>query len=124
MKALLILPVLILTGCAGYGYALKHYSDVPLVKHETADGTYRIFDKPHANRMMITPTIGSSIGGGLARGLTLGAVDASGPKPIFQDAALSYLAKTGRDCRILDGYVVVDPQWEFTYECASMEGKI
>ncbi len=49
------------------------------------------------------------MGAGFAQGATFGGADAMdmiGPKPMFEKAALGYLATTGRTCRIVDGYIV------------------
>lgn len=107
-----------LTGCASMEYIVKNYNDVPVVEHTTSYDTFRVFDKPREGRMMITSSIGAAAAGGFAKGLTFGASGTVAPKPVYQEAVESYLAKTGRACRVTDGTLLADPQWEFRYECA------
>lgn len=117
MKPLTILLFsLLIAGCAGMNYVLDNYSGVSPVEHVMVEDTYRIFDKPSQNRLMITPSLGSSVASGAAIGL-FGASETVGPKPVFSKAVLSYLKSTGRECKIIDGYVVLSPQWEFKYQC-------
>lgn len=117
MKIVIVLLSLSLVGCAGMQYAMKHYSGVPVVDHQMPDDTYRVFDKPNEGRLMITASVGSAMAGGFKSGITFGAASSSAPANLFQEAAESYLKKTGRDCIIKDGHLIVSPQWEFVYEC-------
>lgn len=120
---MLFVAAVTLPGCgAGVQYAIDEYSGISVVEYEVIDeDAYRIFDKPSANKLMITPSLGRAAGAGMLQGLTFGGADAMdtlGPKPKFEAAALGYLASTGRKCRILDGYIVARPQWEFKYDCS------
>jgi hypothetical protein len=122
-RAIVIACALTVGGCgAGVQYAMNEYSGVGVKSFDVeGEDTYRVFDKPAANRLMITPSLGKAMGAGFAQGATFGGIDAMdtiGPKPTFEKAALGYLASTGRSCRIIDGYIVVKPQWEFKYDCA------
>lgn len=120
-NALVAAMALSLAGCGGVNYAMEHYASVTPVNFETGPGeSYRIFDRPADNKLMITPSLASASGAGFVSGLTLGAVDSMdtlGPRPVFERAAVAYLRSTGRDCRIVDGFIVVKPQWEFGYDC-------
>lgn len=115
--SVLVLIVFFIAGCAGMQYAMKHYSGVPVVHHKMPDDTYRVFDKPNEGRLMITSSLGAAAAGGAKSGITFGAASSSAPRNFFQEAAESYLKKTGRDCTIKDGHLIVSPQWEFFYEC-------
>jgi hypothetical protein len=106
-----------LTGCAGMSYAMKHYSNTPVEKFSYHGKIYRMFDKPSDTRIMITPSIGDSMGQGAVKGLTLMAADTSIPKPVFQEAVEAYLSQKHGECIIVDGYKVIEPQWEFRYSC-------
>jgi len=120
MPKLLIISVLgiLLSGCAGMGYAIDNYSGVPVHHHQTTGDTWRIFDKPSESRMMVTSSIGSAIAQGLGQGLLLNAVDNTPPEPRFRQAARGYLDLTNREeCEITDAYLIVRPQFEVTYEC-------
>jgi hypothetical protein len=111
-----------LCGCASANYVMSEYGGVQLKHFEMNDGqTYRVFDKPDANKLMITPSLDRAAGAGFVSGLTFGAVPAQdnlGPKPEYERASLAYLASTGRTCRLIDGYVVIQGQWEFKYDCS------
>jgi hypothetical protein len=109
---------LALAGCAGMQHAMEHYSGIQPVDVPRPDDTYRVFDKPSDNRMMVTSSVGAAAAQGAGSGLFLGAVDMTPPLPAFQAAAETYLANTGRaQCRITQGYLLVKPQFEFRYTC-------
>ena len=108
-----------LTGCAGVNYVMETYGSMQPVEVSMADDAYRVFDKPDAGKMMVTSSLSSAAAQGLGQGLLLNAVDNTPPKPRFQAAAERYLVESGRpNCRITDGYLVVKPQFEFTYTCS------
>lgn len=111
---------LALVGCgAGVKYVLDEYTGVTPVQFDVAgDDTYRVFDKPTQNKLMITPSMGRAVAMGAGQGVTFGAADTSVPKPLYERAALGYLESTGRRCKLLDGYNVLHPQWEFKYDCS------
>lgn len=113
---------LVMAGCGGGAqYAMKEYTGVEVKSFDVPDeDTYRVFDKPAENKLMITPSLSKAMGAGFAQGATFGGADAMdmiGPKPMFEKAALGYFASTRRTCRIVDGYIVAKPQWEFKYHC-------
>jgi hypothetical protein len=115
LAALMVLPAI--AGCAGID-AAREYDDVQVTSFDANGHPWRIFDKPEEGRLMITPSFGRSAGAGLWRGLTFGAVDGSPPKPEFQSAVEAYLAShRPTKCTVLDGYVLLSPQWEFKYRC-------
>jgi hypothetical protein len=120
--AIALSAALTLSGCASVDYVATEYGGMQPANFEVADvDTYRVFDKPAANKLMITPSLGRAAGAGFVSGLTFGAVSADdnlGRKPEFERASLAYLKSTGRDCRIMDGYVVIRGQWEFKYDCS------
>lgn len=119
MKKLFLVAVIALTGCAGLEYATENYTGVAIQQHAYDDDTWRIFDKPNEERLMITPSIGAAMGAGMIQGLTYGlSGNMSGPQGAFRMAAASYLNSTGRDCQILDGSLIVDTQYEFFYDCS------
>ena len=109
----------LLSGCASMEYIVKNYNEVPIVHHSTPYDTFRIFDKSAENKLMITSSLGMAAAGGFAKGLTFGASGPTTPRPVFQEAVESYLSKTGRACRVIDGYILADPQWEFRYDCSA-----
>jgi hypothetical protein len=120
-KALMVAAALMLGGCASASYVMSEYGGIDPVPFDGGTDIYRVFDKPAANKVMITPSIARAMGAGAASGLTFGAVPISdnvGPKPEYERVAIAYLKSTGRECRILDGYLVITAQWEFKYDCS------
>lgn len=115
----ILLIGLALAGCSsGAQYAMREYSGVSAVPFTVEDDdVYRVFDKPAESRLMITPSIAKAAAMGAVGGATMGIADVSGIKPTYERAAVAYLASTGRHCRIVDGYLVQRPQWEFKYDC-------
>ena len=110
------LAVLLLAGCAGLDAAME-YDDTEAIHFDFAAATWRIFDKPAEGRLMITPDMGEALAEGLLSGLTFGAADGAIPKSKYRDAVVAWLAHTKRSCTVTDGYLLVKPQWEFTYRC-------
>lgn len=120
MRKLIVSMVLAVSGCGGINYAMTHYSGVDVVKFAYDGKTYRVFDKPTENRLMITPTIGDSAAAGLIQGGTLGlSGDPLGPQGEFRMAAAAFIAQRDDTCRVTDGAKVIHPQYEFFYTCSS-----
>ena len=112
------LSVLALAGCAGMNYAIENYAKVDVQQFAYEGATYRIFDKPEENRLMITPSIGEAFGGGAVQGLTLGlSGPMGGPEGRYQAVTQAFLAQRDASCKVTNGALVVQPQWEFFYEC-------
>lgn len=121
MKAAIVLgAVLTLTSCAGAKYAIDHYASVKPISFRSTEQAkvYRIYDKPHESRMMITPSIGASIGGGAVKGATFGALNTMNSEVGYRNAAEEFLLSTGRACRATDIALVIEPQYEIRYTCA------
>lgn len=110
-----------LSGCvssASLSRAMSYPSKTTQIK--MADDTYRVFEHSTDKTLMTTPSIGASVGMGVAKGATLGlaSVSAMSPEQRHEAAAQEYLNQTGRSqCRITKGYLLAEPQYEFTYEC-------
>lgn len=120
IRLITLLPMLmLLSGCSGLGYVMENYEDVPLEKFRYRGHTYRIFDNEMQSKLMITPSLSASLGQGAIQGLTLNSINASPPKPVYQAVAEAYLRKRYGNFQILDGYEVLDPQWEFLYRLDS-----
>lgn len=118
MRPLLMgLVMFSVTGCATYDYAVSEYGDTPLVQFEHADRPFRIFDKHAAGKLMITPSLGDAADDGLFQGLTFGIVNTHPSEPLMHKAAAAYLTSTGRTCMVQTGYVIMQPEWEFRYQC-------
>ena len=102
----------LLAGCSGMGYAIENYGGTNPVQFVEAGKKFRIFDKPAAGRLMITPSMGAAF----AQGATFGG--ASAAEMTYQIASQAYLDSTGRKCEVGDMKLVVQPQWETFYTCS------
>ena len=116
MKALAMVGLLVLCGCASVNTALKydfetHYVAMP-------DDTYRVFEHPNRDRVMTTPSLNKTVGQGMIKGATFGIADVQTPEQLHESAARKYLDETGRaECKIVRGYLLMVPQYEFFFEC-------
>jgi hypothetical protein len=105
-----------LSGCAGLDKALQYETTTYYV--QMPDDRYRIFEHPQRDRIMTTPSIGTAVAVGAASGLTLGIAEIDPPELRHEKAARAYLDQTNRGhCRIVSGYLVVRPQYEFRFDC-------
>lgn len=115
MKAKLIIGAIalsIMAGCSGVNYAIENYSGTKPVKFLDSEGQkFRIFDKPAEQKLMITPSLGASF----AHGATFGS--ATTPEMKYQAAAAAYVKSTGRNCKMGDMRLIIEPQWETFYTC-------
>lgn len=100
-------------------YIRQEYTGVPVVLYATAEDEYRIFDKPDAGKMMITPSLSRAAGIGGAKGASYGLVDNSQDTRPWAAAAGAYLASTGRACRIVSAELLMNPQYEVKYDCSA-----
>lgn len=116
-RVLILAAALTLSGCAGMNYIYENYQGTPLAEYQNEDDTFRIFDKPQESRLMITPSIATAMATGAVKGVTFHAVPADVPKAVFEKAVIGYLQSTGRSCAVVDGALLVAPQWEFRYRC-------
>ncbi len=115
----MVVCCLALSGCAGVGAAMKYEPKVHLVR--MPDDTYRVFEHPDGNKIMTTPSLGKSAGAGAVQGITFGLADVQPPEQRHEAAARKYLDDTGRaNCRIVSGYLLVKPQYEFTIDCTQV----
>jgi hypothetical protein len=116
-QIMLLVTAGLVSGCANVSYVMDHYRGVDIQQVETRYDTFRVFDKPSDGRLMITSSLSTAFGQGIAGGLSMNLTVAAAPKPVYQEAAEKFLYERGRDCRIQDGYLVLQAQWEFLYEC-------
>lgn len=120
-RGIAISVLLATAGCAGANYAMQNYSGIEPVtwRSTTVNSTFRIFDKPKENRLMITLGFGEATMQGVGSGLTLGAADTHTPSILYQDAAIEWLKTTGRTCTATNTFLVIEPQYEVRYSCAA-----
>jgi hypothetical protein len=114
---IVVVAVAILAGCKTDGevgdgaigrFIGGDYGDVEVVELQLGGETYRVFDKPSANKMIVTKPMGWVL------------VHGSGwtPKEPFEAAALKHLANTGRSsCRVTEASVIIGPKHEIKYDC-------
>lgn len=118
-KASLVAVCLIASGCSGLTYAMQNYSDTTPTRFNDGLTDWRVFDKPHEGRLMITSSIADAFAGGAAQGASFGlAGPVGGPEGHFQYGAQAFLNASGRKCHITNGALVVSPQYEFFYSCS------
>lgn len=118
VRSVLFLSValVLLGGCANIGYIMDTYGTMQPEQFRHNGKMYRIFDLPDEGKIMVTPSIGNAFAIGIAEGVTLNSVNATPAKVIFQRVIEDYLEQSGRECEVLDGYILADPQWEFVYK--------
>lgn len=111
--------LVILAGCSGLSYAMQNYSDTKPERFAYANEDWRIFHKPNENRLMITPSFKTAMAAGAKTGATFGlAGSQTDPENRFRTAALVFVkSKVDDSCKITKGSLVIDPQYEYFYEC-------
>ncbi|MFN8948423.1 MAG: hypothetical protein ACK6DM_09710 [Alphaproteobacteria bacterium] len=113
----LTLVLFALSGCAYPQYVNDEYRYIPLTSFSHDNKSFRIFDKPSAGRLIITPSLSMAMGNAMIRGATFGEVDNTPEKRTLAAAVEAYFAAQGRKCTLTGSSLIYDPQWEFTYEC-------
>jgi hypothetical protein len=113
---LALFSLVMLAGCAGVDKALEY--DDTVHKVSMADDTYRVFEHPNKDRIMVTPSLETGLGAGFVQGATLGLVDAMTPEQKMEAAARKHLNDTGRSsCTLGNGYEILKGQYEFRITC-------
>lgn len=116
VKRIILVCLVSVAGCQSVKTAMEYDPQVHQVQME--DDTYRVFEHPQRDRLMTTPSMGKIAGQGMAQGVTLGIAHIRTPEQRHEAAARRYLDDTGRaHCRISKGYLLVDPQYEFYFNC-------
>jgi hypothetical protein len=116
-KLAIVVAVAILGGCKTDGevgdgaigrFIGGDYGNVEAVELQLGGETYRVFDQPSANKMIVTRTMGYALVHGTAWT----------PKEPFEAAAAQHLANTGRSsCRVTEAGVNIGSRHEFKYDC-------
>lgn len=117
-KAMVAALALALSGCANLDHVTTEYGSLKPVSHTNHNDAFKVYDKPEESRLLISLSVDTFMAGGPARSITLGSSGPAAARPIFQEAVAEYLATTGRTCRITGGYLVIEPTWEFKYDCS------
>lgn len=116
-RVLGVLMALGLSACAYPEYVNDDYRFIPLTNFAYENSSYRIFDKPSASKLIITPSLGVAMSDSVLRQVTFGRYKNTTPREQIEAAADAFLKKDGRQCTIVGGSMVYDPQWEFSYVC-------
>lgn len=96
--------------------SVQEYSFVKVEYVTMPDDTYRVFDKPDANKMLVSSSIASATAQSFRSNIML--KDDTPPKTSFEAAAIAYLSNSGRNgCRVTDSYLLIAPQYEVKYDC-------
>ena len=111
------LALLCLSGCAYPQYVNDDYRYIPLTNFAFENRSFRIFDKPSAGKLIITPSLSTAMSDVMIRNATFGKYNNMTAQETLQTAVEAYLASLGRKCNITSSSLMYDPQWEFTYTC-------
>lgn len=118
MRALTIAVCLAaLSACAYPRYVNDDYRYIPLTTFAHDNQSYRIFDKPSAGKLIITPSLAMAMSDSVLRNVTFDEYNNATARDTLQGAVAAYLKNQGRKCEITGGSLIYDPQWEFTYTC-------
>lgn len=112
----LIIMAAALGGCSSFSYLGETYGAMQAQMVTTKADTWRVFDRTAESKILVQRNPDNAAQG-VVGSLGLKPANAAMPQPDYQEAALAFLAQSGRSCRIKDGYLVVAPSWEFSYEC-------
>lgn len=117
MRSLVIALALLLAACTAPQNIGDEYRNVPRTNFTYADNAYRIFDKPSAGKLIITPSVANAMSDSLLRKVTFGTYGNAVPQTAIEAAVTAYLASSGRRCATDSAKPVGKPQWEFDYTC-------
>jgi hypothetical protein len=112
-----VLMLLALSACAYPQYVNDEYRYIPLTNFSHDNRSFRIFDKPSAGRLIITPSLSTAVSNAVIRNATFGEYDNATGQQTLEKAVEAYFNSLGRKCTLTGSSLIYDPQWEFTYEC-------
>jgi len=113
----IVFASLALAGCVYPEYVNDQYRYIPLVTFAHNGASFRIFDKPSAGKLIITPSLATAMSDGVIRNVTFGEYHNTTDRQTLEAAVGAYLAGAGRKCTVTGASLIYDPQWEFTYTC-------
>lgn len=108
---------LTLAACSAPLHMADEYRNVPRTTFAYDGNMYRIFDKPSAGKLVVTPSVANAMSDTLIRKMTFGAYGNALPTASMEAAVAAYLTSNGRKCAADTATLVHKPQWEFTYSC-------
>lgn len=104
-------------GCTYPQYVNDEYRYIPLTTFAHENQSYRIFDKPSAGKLVVTPSLTTAVSDTVIRNVTFDRYNNATARETLQTAVAAYLERQGRKCEITGASLMYDPQWEFTYTC-------
>ena len=117
MRFSIVAVALTLAACSAPQHISDEYRNTPRTNFTFADNAYRIFDKPSAGRLVVTPSVANAMSDSLIRNVTFGAYGNAAPQASIEAAVAAYLTSNGRKCATDSATRVGKPQWEFAYTC-------
>lgn len=112
-----IAALIMLAACSAPQHLSNEYRDTPRTNFAFESSAYRIFDKPSAGKLVITPSVANAMSDSLIRNVTFGAYGNAAPQSSIEAAVEAYLASNGRKCITDSTTLVRKPQWEIAYTC-------
>lgn len=110
---LIVVAALALGGCAASNYAHQNFdmaANQAFVDPETKQEFY-IRDKPAEGRMKMM------LGAGSSMGMLIVGRNGVPPKPLYDAAAVRFLAEQGRACTVTNSFEIVMSEIEVQYTC-------
>jgi hypothetical protein len=115
-----LLAALAAGACATENHFNSVYAVVPPYRLVAGEETYRIYDRPDLQRLVISPDLEAAAMAHVVDHLPFNLANFSGsrsPGSAYFYPLQQYFVRTGRRCELINGYVLMTPQWEFAYQC-------
>jgi len=116
-NALAIISSIALTACSQSMGAQMEYTNK--VHHvQMADDTYRVYDHPSGDRVMVSPSMGKIAGAATTASWTLGTVNTLSPTEARIAAAQQHMNQTGRShCKPISSNELMKPNVQVIFDC-------
>lgn len=118
MRRFVVLFCLPLAACSqSMGTQLEYINKLHHV--QMADDTYRIYDHPKGDRLMVSPSMGKIAVAGAVNGLTVGLANTLSPAEARIAAAQQFMNQTGRShCRPVSSNELMRPNVQVVFDCS------
>lgn len=117
-KALIIAALIpLLAGCTKeINYVMTEYGKTDVIDYiePASQEKFRIFYNAGSSKMMITPGMGRLV----QKGVTFGAAQLP-PEQVYANVATSWLKSQGRICSPTNTVLVIENQYEVSFQCKS-----
>lgn len=111
---------LALAGCTqAISYVASEYGSTQRVDYvePATQEVFWIFPRRDIGKLMVSINPNRAGQRGLARGSTLGVAGHEPLESLYRAVILSYLSSLGLNCTITSAKMVLDPQYEMTFDC-------